>query len=71
MLDLKPFKTQIYYKNVNKQIDAMNDVLMLITMLFQLHPESVKLTLKYKTHWKIQSVVSFDVDDDKDVEHVL
>ena len=44
---------------------------MMITMSLQLHPESVKLALKHKIHWKIQSVFSIDVNEDEEVENAL
>ena len=71
MRELKPFNQQIYYKNDYKQIDCINDLLIMPTMFFQLHPESVKLALKHKIHWKIQSVVLLDVNEDKNFENAL
>ena len=48
--ELKPIKQQIHYKNNYKQIDARIDELMIMIIFSQLHPESVKLVLKHKTH---------------------
>ena len=50
MHEMMPFKQRVFYKNNYKQIDCINDMLMIMTMFSQLLAESAKLAMKHKIH---------------------